>query len=76
MYVHSASMANEVFVVKKRNTKRSIWQCFSLVATEDGKVVEKEQDILIRRKCGKRVQAKASITISLFQHSHEHHPMI
>ena len=64
------------YVVKKKNTKSSVWQHFSLLATEDGKVVEKEQDRPICRTCGKRVQAKASNTTNLFQHLREHHPMI
>ena len=79
MHVLSANMAEQVFgqfVVKKKNTKSSVWQLFSLLATENGKVVEKEQDRPICRTCGKRVQAKASNTTNLFQHLREHHPMI
>ena len=72
-------MAERVFgqrVAKKKNTKSSAWQHFSLLATEDGKVDEKEQDRPICRTCGKRVFAKASNTTNLFQHLREHHPLI
>ena len=71
-------MAEQVFgqfVAKKKNTKSSVWQHFSLLATEEGKVIEKEQDRPICRSCGKRVQAKANNTTNLFQHLREHHPM-
>ena len=69
-------MAEQVFgqcVAKKKNTKSSVWQHFSLLATEEGKVIEKEQD---RPICRSRVLAKASNTTNLFQHLREHHPMI
>ena len=73
------NMAEQVlgqWVVKKKNTKSSAWQHFSLLATEDGKLIEKEQDSPICRTCGKRVQAKASNTTNLFQHLREHHHLI
>ena len=65
-----------MFLAKKRNTKNNVWQNFSLMATEDGKVVEKEQDKLICRSCGKGVFAKGSSNTNLFQHLWEHYPLI
>ena len=61
-----------VFVVPKKNTKSSAWLYFSLLATQDGKVIETEQDRPVCQVCGKRVLAKASNTTNLFQHLHEH----
>ena len=63
-----------VFVVPKKNTKSSAWLYFSLPATQDGKVIENEQDRPVCKVCGKRVLAKASNTTNLFQHLREHHP--
>lgn len=60
-------------VVKKKNTKTSAWLHFSLLATEDGKVIKKEQDRPICMSCGKRVLVKASNATNLFQHLREHH---
>ena len=65
-----------LFVAPKKNTKSSAWLHFSLLATEDGRVIENEQDRPVCRACGKRVLAKASNTTNLFQHLREHHPMI
>ena len=62
--------------VVKKNTKSSTWQHFPLLATEDGKLIEKEQDSPICRTCEKRVQAKASNTTNLFQNLRKHHPLI
>ena len=42
-------MAESLFgllLVRKRNTKSSVWQNFGLMATEDSKVIEKEQENL------------------------------
>ena len=61
--------------MKKRNTKSAVWQNFGLMATEDGKINEKEQDKPICRSCGKGVLAKGSNTTNLFQHLREHHPL-
>ena len=58
----------------KKNTKSSAWLYFSLLATQDGKVIETEQDRPVCKVCGKRVLAKANNTINLFQHLREHHP--
>ena len=63
-----------VFVMPKKNTKSSAWLYFSLLATQDGKVIETEQDRSVCKVCGKRVLAKASNTTNLFQHLREHHP--
>ena len=46
------------------------------MATEDNKVIEKEQEKPICRTCGKGVLTKGSNTTNLFQHLHEHHPQI
>lgn len=70
-----AEHAFGMFLVKKKNTKSTVWQNFGLVATEDGKINEKEQDKPICRSCGKGVLAKGSNTINLFQHLREHHPL-
>ena len=43
------------------------------MTTEDGKVIEKEQDRHICRTYGKGVLIKGSNTINLFQHLCEHH---
>ena len=63
-----------VFVVPKKNTKSSAWLYFSLPVTQDGKVIENEQDRPVCKVCGKHVLAKASNTTNLFQHLREHHP--
>ena len=63
-------------VVKKKNTKSIVWERFALSATEDGKVLENEQDRPICRLCGRGVQAKGSNTTNLYQHLREHHPLI
>ena len=68
-----AEPAFGVFLMKKRNTKSNVWQSFGLMATEDGKIIEKEQDKPICRSCGKGVLAKGSNTTNLFQHLREHH---
>ena len=44
------------------------------MATEDGKVIKKEQDRRICQTCGKGVLTKGSNTVNLFQHLREHHP--
>ena len=62
--------------MRKQNTKSNEWQNFSIVSTEDGKIIEKEQDKPICQSCGKGVLAKGSNTINLFQHWGEHHPLI
>jgi len=64
-----------LFVVKK-NTKSSVWQNFALKATENGSVIENEQDRPICRFCAKSVLAKASNTTNLYQHLREHHPTV
>ena len=64
-----------MFLVKKRNMKSAVWQNFGLMATEDGKINEKEQDKPMCRSCGKGVLAKESNTTNLFQHLCEHHPL-
>ena len=65
-----------LFVVPKKNTKSNAWLHFSLLATEDGKVIDNEQDRPVCRVCGKRVLAKSSNTTNLFQHLREHHPLV
>ena len=65
-----------VYLVKKHNTKSNVWQNFGLMASEDGKIVEKEQDKPICRSCGKGVLAKGSNTTNLFQHLRKHHLLI
>ena len=42
-----------VFVEPKKNTKSSAWLCFSLLATQDGKVIEIEQERLVCKMCGR-----------------------
>ena len=61
-----AERAFGMFLVKKRNTKSAVWQNFGLMATEDGKINEKEQDKPICRSSGKGVLAKGSNTTNLF----------
>ena len=46
------------------------------MATEDSKVIEKEQEKPICRTCGKGILAKGSNTMNLFQHLCKHHPQI
>ena len=46
------------------------------MATEEGMIIEKEQDRPICRSCGKGILAKGSNTTNLFQHLREHHPNI
>ena len=65
-----------VFVTKKKSTKSSVWEHFALLATQDGKVIEREQDRPICKSCGKGVLAKGSNTTNLFQHLREHHPLV
>ena len=72
-------MAESLFsllLVCKRNTKSSVWQNFGVMATEDGKVIEKEQEKPICQTCGKDILAKGSNTTNLFQHLCERHPQI
>ena len=57
----------------RKNTKSSGWLYLSLLATQDGKVIENEQDRPACKVCGKRVLAKSSNTTNLFQHLREHH---
>ena len=33
-----------VYVVKKPNTKSKVWQNFGIMATENGKIIEREKD--------------------------------
>ena len=54
----------------------NVWQNFSLMATEDGKVVGKEQKKLMFLSCGKGVLLKGNNTKNLFQRLREHHPLI
>ncbi len=61
-------------VVKKKNTKSSVWKEFGIRATEDGKVIASEQNSPLCLTCGKSVQAKGSNTTNLWQHLREHHP--
>ena len=65
-----------MFLVKKKNTMSNVWQNFSLMATEDGKVVGKEQKKLMFLSCGKGVLLKGNNTKNLFQRLREHHPLI
>ena len=72
-------MAEVVFgtyVVKKRNTKSKVWQYFGLGFSEEGVVVDKEQDKPVCQMCSRSVQAKTSNTTNLFQHLREHHPSV
>ena len=59
-----------------KNTKSSVWQNFGLMANEDGRVIEKEQEKPICPTYGKGALAKGSNTTNLFQHLREHHPQI
>ena len=47
-----------LFLVRKRNAKSSVWQNFGLMATENGKVIDKEQENPICRTCGKGILTK------------------
>jgi len=71
-----AESLHGMFLVRKKNTKSSVWHNFGVMATEDGRVIEKEQEKPICRTCGKGVLAKGSNTTNLFQHLREHHPQI
>ena len=78
-YATSREMAESLhgmFLVRKKNTKSSVWHNFGMMATEDGREIEKEQEKPICRTCGKGVLAKGSNTTNLFQHLREHHPQI
>jgi len=65
-----------VYLVKKPNTKSKVWQNFGIMATKDGKIIEREKDKPTCRMCGSGVQAKGSNTTNLFQHLRKHHPLI
>ena len=65
-----------LFLVRKGNTKSNVWQDFCLMVTEDGKVIEKEQEKPICQTCGKGVLAKGRNTTKLFQHLHDHYLQI
>ena len=71
-----AELVCGAYVVKKRNTKSAVWQHFGLRATQEGVIVDKEQDKPVCRACGRSVHAKGSNTTNLFQHLREHHPTI
>ena len=71
-----AKLVCRAYMVKKRNTKIAVWQHFGLRATEEGVIVDKEQDKSVCRTCGTSMQAKGSNTTNLFQHIREHHPTI
>ena len=71
-----AESLHGMFLVRKKNTKSSVWHNFGVMATEEGRVIEKEQEKPICRTCGKGVLAKGSNTTNLFQHLREHHPQI
>ena len=71
-----AESLHGMFLVHKKNTKSSVWYNFGVMATEDGRVIEKEHDKPICRTCGKGVLAKGSNTTNLFQHLRGHHPQI
>jgi len=34
------------YVVKKPNTKSKVWQNFGITVSEDGKIIDREKDIL------------------------------
>ena len=61
-------------LVKKKNTKSCVWTYFGLQPTEDGIVIESEQERHLCYKCKKSVQAKGGNTTNLSQHLREHHP--
>ena len=42
-----------MFLVRKKNTISSVWHNFGVMATEDGRVIEKEQEKPICRTYGK-----------------------
>jgi len=71
-----AEKVHGLFVVKKKKTNSGVWQHFAFKATENGSVIENEQDRPICRFCGKGVLAKASNTTNLYQHLREHHPTV
>jgi len=47
-----AEKVHGLFLVKKKNTKSGVWQHFALKATENGSLIENEQDQPICRFCG------------------------
>ena len=55
-----------VYIVKKPNTKSKVWQNFGIMATENGKIIEREKDKPICRMCGSGVQAKGRNTKTYF----------
>ena len=60
----------------KKNTKSNIWHNFRVIAIEDGRVIEKEQEKPICLTCRKGVLAKESNTMNLFQHLCKHNSQI
>ena len=71
-----AEILHGMFLVRKKNTKSSVWHNFSVMAIEDGRVIEKVEEKLICRTCGKGVLAKGSNITNLFQHLRKYHPQI
>ena len=53
-----AELVCGAYVVKKKNTKSAVWQHFGLRATEEGVIVDKEQDKPVCRTCGTSVPSE------------------
>jgi len=71
-----AESLHRIFLERKKNTKSSVWHNFGVMATEDRRLIEKEQEKPICQTCGKGVLAKGNNTTNLFQHLRKHHPQI
>ena len=61
-------------LVKKPNTKSSIWTYFGLEADESDKPLPDKEDSPVCRACKKSVLAKGGITSNLLTHLRDHHP--
>ena len=73
---NGVTVTNGMTLVKKKNTKSSVWLHFGLRATANGDIVEREKHHPICRKCGAPVPAKDGNTSNLHQHLRDHHPTL
>ena len=62
-----------MFLVKTKNTVSVIRQHFGLPASQEGIIVDKEQDKPVCQKCSRSMQAKGCNATNLFQHLREHY---
>ena len=62
-----AEKVHGLFLVKKKNTKSGVWQHFALKATENGSVIENEQDRDSVVKASLPRQATPLISINTYE---------